>query len=178
MDLSAAHVHVMLVHVPLLGLFFGAVPLLVGLIAKQRLMIETGLWMVALSGWSIAAVMSSGETAKELADQGMGIAAYLDEASWKILEEHYHAAERWAKPVYVTALLATVAIGMRWFWTRWQRRVAWWALAMALLSLPGMALVANNGGQIRHPEFREAEAGGGVVEVETMEPAGEERLPE
>lgn len=169
MDFSPAHVHVMVVHLPLFGLLFGAIPLIVGLIVKQKVMVETGLWMVAVSGWSIVAVMSSGETAKELADQGQGIARFMDEAGHELLDEHYELAEFWAKPVYLAAVLASVGIVMRWVWGKWREKVAWAAAVVALLAVPGLGMVANSGGKVRHPEFRDGAATSAVDAVPARE---------
>ncbi|MEQ9461672.1 MAG: hypothetical protein RIG82_12050 [Phycisphaeraceae bacterium] len=155
MDLSAAHLHVALVHLPMIGVGAAAIPLIVGLILKNRACTDTGLWMLVVFGWSIAAVMSTGETAKELAEQGLGIAPYLDEAAWGIMDRHYDEAEVYAKLVYLTAALASIAIVLRWFKkVAWQKPVAWLAAVAAVVSVPGMVYVAMSGGQIRHPEFR------------------------
>ncbi|WP_428389748.1 hypothetical protein [Mucisphaera sp.] len=138
----------------MIGVVAASIPILVGLLFRNRLCTETGLWMLVVFGWSIAAVMSTGETATELAHQGLGIAPYLDEAAWEIMQKHYDDAETYAKVVYLAALLGTLGVLARWFKPQWQHYIAWPGAIIAILSLPGMIYVANTGGQIRHEEFR------------------------
>lgn len=60
---SAEHLHVMMNHVPLIGLAFAAIPLLFALVTRQRVVLWTGLVMVLICGASLPIVMESGETA-------------------------------------------------------------------------------------------------------------------
>ncbi|MCC6581107.1 MAG: hypothetical protein IT440_11765, partial [Phycisphaeraceae bacterium] len=62
---SPEHIHVMLVHVLMVGLAATLIPLVVAIVLKNRAMMATGLVMATLFAATIPVVMGQGEEAYE-----------------------------------------------------------------------------------------------------------------
>jgi hypothetical protein len=154
---TAEHLHVMVNHVPLIGLAFAGVPLLFGLIARQRAALWAGLLMVLICGAAMPLVMETGEEAAIRLNLG-NAAGTLDAAGKHWMSEHYERAELASKLIY--GVLAAAIAGMVALWKRPQAAKAI-GIAMLCLCVAGVATlgwVAAAGGRIRHPEFRPTEA--------------------
>ena len=91
------HLHVALNHVALIGLSVAILPLMIGLIRKDRGALLSGLLIVLICGLSIPVVMETGEGAAGI---------QLDSAAAAFLESHASRADiaavlftsRWLSP--------------------------------------------------------------------------------
>lgn len=150
MPIDAAHLHLMLNHLPVIG-----APLLLLLLTLALLRHSGELTLVALGlivGLAAATglVYFTGEPAEELVEH----APWFQEA---LTEVHEEQATIGLVAALATGLLAAAALALRtrtWA-ARWLPRAVWAALAATTLLL---GWTAWSGGQIRHDEVRAAAA--------------------
>jgi len=146
MPLDAAHLHLMLNHVPVIGAPLLLLLLSIGLLRGSRELVTVSLVLVVGLALTTGLVYLSGEPAEEL----------VEHAPWfrdALAEEHEEHATVSLVAVLATGVLAGVALALR---RRagagvWLPRVAWGALALSTVLL---GWTAWSGGQIRHEEVR------------------------
>lgn len=143
-----AYRHMLLNHIPIVGLFVAFVVLMAGLAVRQPALLFTGLVLVALTAGASIPVAHYGDAAYP------ALYDALDGDGRKWLDYHAELAESWLPVVYANIALAAIAIvaGML-----RRRLLLWVALLVALVTVVGLAgatLVASAGGKIQHPEFR------------------------
>ncbi len=159
MNTTPEHLHLALNHLPFLGSGMALIPILAGLLNRNKVALAAGLLLAALAGWTTPFVMETGETAYERYKKGP-VAAYLDAQVEEYLEVHEHRAEAWSKVVYASAVLSTLSLGILF----WREKAARWfaagAAALCLASLLAGIWIAESGGPIRRPDFRAAPAAG------------------
>ena len=149
MELNAAHVHLLLNHVPILGAVVAALLLTLAFLVRRELLTKAALWTLAVSGVVAVPVYLSGEGAEDVVEE-LG----TPEA---IIEPHEEAA-LWT--VLVLGALALAALGLLWWLShrrdtpRWLTTSAW---AAAMLGAVLAGRTAYLGGQIRHTEIRPPE---------------------
>lgn len=164
--MSTAHFHLMVNHIPLLGLVFGAVLLAYGLWRGAEDVQKASLGLLAAAGLSAVAVYLTGEPAEEVVE---GLAGVSHDA----LEAH----ESWG----VYALLAGIATGglalgtllVGWVRERLGRGAVGLTLVLALLSSGLIGYTANLGGKISHPELRTPTPHAQPSDVEPVGPEDE-----
>lgn len=166
--MSAAHVHLMLNHVPVLGAVFAAVVLTVGLLRSDESWQGVALWTLVVTGVAAVVVYLTGEPAEELVEGAAGF-------SHAALERHEEVA-LWA--AYGGGGVGAAALGvLTWFRSRPIPRTASTAMLLLAVGLTGvMAWTANTGGKVSHPELRGATTVGATEEagVERGRPSGGE----
>jgi peptidoglycan/LPS O-acetylase OafA/YrhL len=155
--MNPEHLHLLINHVPIHGLAFSMLVLLVGLLIKSRPTQLTGVALVLVASLSIPFVMGSGEGAYESYRKDDPETARLDAASLEVAREHYEAAEKGAKATYLLAVLAAlVLVAARWR-PKWFVSGSWSLVILAVLCLVLNAWIAKSGGEIRRPDFRSVE---------------------
>ena len=142
------YVHVLINHLPLLGLPVAMLTLMIGLVAGNRPIILTGLGLVALLALSIWPVYSFGESSYDR------VLSMSDEAGEGFLKYHAALAHQWSFLYFVTAAVAGLGFGLAWKWPRVLKPIALAALVLGLVSLGAGMVIAHAGGEIRHREFR------------------------
>ena len=171
--MSAAHLHLILNHIPLLGLIFGAALLVYGLWRGAEDVQKASLGLLAVAGLSAIAVYLTGEPAEEIVE---GLAGVSHDA----IEAH----EEWGWYALLTGIatgglaLGTLLYGV--VRKRLARGAVLLTLVFALLSSGLIGYTANLGGKISHPELRgeRASAVNGGGEHETTEEQREETVEE
>jgi FtsH-binding integral membrane protein len=150
-----AHLHLLLNHIPVLGIPFGLLLLLFGAVRRSRELVEAALWTFALVALLALPVYLTGDPAKDIVMGHPGV-------SEPAIERHEDAA--------LFALVAALALGAlsalglvitaktgsapRW--------LTMTALVVALAASLIMAWTANLGGQIHHDELRAPGPAGGA----------------
>jgi hypothetical protein len=145
--MSAAHLHLALNHIPVLGTLFGTVLLTCGLWRGHETVQNLSLGLLVVVGAVAVAVYWTGEPAEEIVE---GVAGVSHDA----IEAH----ERWGG----YAVLASIGTGLASLGTllygRSRRTLASWTaplvLVLSLFTTGVMAYTANLGGKIHHPELR------------------------
>ncbi len=142
------YVHVILNHLPLIGLLVAMVALAVALITRDRTAILIGLALVGLLALSAWPVYHYGEAAYDR------VLSMTDDAGGKYLEHHRALAERWVFLYFVTAGVAGAGFVLAWKWPRTLVFSSILALVLAAASLAAGIVIAQAGGAVRHREFR------------------------
>jgi uncharacterized membrane protein len=145
------HIHVLLNHLPLIGLAVAVVVALLALFLRNRAALVIGLALTALLSASAWLVIESGEDAYDR------VRPLADDAGRHALRQHMDLAEDWGKLYYATSAVALLALIAAWKKPRWLWPPAILAILLAMVSLIVGALIAEAGGRIRHPEFRPVE---------------------
>lgn len=144
--MDAAHVHLLLNHVPVLGAVFGLLVLGYGLARPSREVLRAGLWTFVIVGLAGVVVYLTGEPAEELVE---GVPAFSHAA----LERH-EAAALWAT-VGAGIVGAVALVGLLRSRGRELSRAYAAAVLTLALGLTGvMGWTANLGGQVMHAEIR------------------------
>lgn len=158
--MNGAHLHLLLNHLPVIGVVIGFLLLSAARLRKSAELTKVSLGLLALVALIALPVYITGEPAEEVVEHLPGVSEGL-------IERHEQAG--------IVALIAmgiTGAVslaGLLLF--RGERKVPSWfaasALALSVISAVVMGWTANLGGQIRHTEIRggsspspPAEAGG------------------
>jgi hypothetical protein len=142
------YVHVVLNHLPIVGLAVAIVVLIAAVLLRNRAAALVGLALVAVLTTSVWPVMESGESAYNR------IRAIADADGAALLKEHMLLADRWGKLYYLTALAALTAVVIVWRRPEKLRLAGVLVTLLALASLVAGVAIARLGGEVRHPEFR------------------------
>jgi hypothetical protein len=153
LNLTPAHLHLALNHVPIIGLTVSCLPILIGILAQCRTTIAVGLLSTLLCAAAMPSIMESGHNAGVEFKHGSTLPP-LDEAGKAALHIHSGLARKTTPIVYGSALIALMAlIALTKF-----RHAATWLSATVLLGNTISILLAiwtaDAGGKIRHLEFR------------------------
>jgi uncharacterized membrane protein len=146
MNLNAAHLHIMLNHFPIVGVFVGAGLLTLWLLWRRECVLLAGLWTLVGSGLASIPVYLLGDEAEDVVEGMKGI-------SRASIERHQDAAT-WA-------LVGLILLGLAAAWALWRQRrspvtrgvVTWiWILSLVVSGI--VTWTAERGGEIHHPEIR------------------------
>jgi NADH:ubiquinone oxidoreductase subunit 4 (subunit M) len=145
MDL--AHLHLMMNHVPVMGVLFAILIALIGGIARSKIAVRVGLIMLVLSGLIAVPVYLTGESAEELVEGLPGVSEAL-------IDRHESAAGISLALVGVSGAFALLTL----LFSGSSRQLlpgAFFVMTMLLALLGGASVIntANLGGQIRHTEI-------------------------
>jgi hypothetical protein len=122
--------------------------LIVALATGDRTATLIGLALVCLLALSAWPVYHYGE-------EGYGrVLSMSDEAGAKLLDHHKALAERWIYLHFVTAGVAGLGFTLAWKWPRTLVASSILALVLAAASLAAGMVIAQDGGAVRHREFR------------------------
>ncbi len=150
MNLNSEHVHVLLNHLPLVGLMVAVLVLVAALVLRNRSAVVLGLALVGLTAGTAWPVIESGQSSY------VRVRELADEEGKAHLRHHMVLAERWGNLFYATAAVAAAALLAAWKWSRGFQALAALTALFATASLVAGAAIADAGGKIRHPEFRSA----------------------
>lgn len=155
--MNAAHIHLMLNHVPLFGAVAVTILFAVALVLRQQGVARAGLVVALLTALVAIVVYLTGEPAEELVENLPGI-------SEAVMETHEEVA---LVATLVLGAFALVALyGLFAFRHGVSMAFTKFLLVLSLVPLAAIAYTAYLGGQIRHSEVRPAVAGApGPVEA-------------
>jgi uncharacterized membrane protein len=156
MDL--AHLHLMLNHIPVIGVGFGFAVLLVGTVARSRGITGVGLGLLVFSALIAIPVYLTGESAEEIVEKFPGV-------SESITDQHQSAAA-WSLGLVIASGVFAIGAAVYTFLRKAGRPniLVIATLLMTLVTASSMVRTANLGGQIRHTEIR---ADGTVINTDT-----------
>ncbi|MFA0961557.1 hypothetical protein AB9P05_07100 [Roseivirga sp. BDSF3-8] len=143
--MNAAHWHLVLNHIPVLGTFFAAGFLVAGIFGSSKPIKKAGLIVLLLSAGMVIPVVATGEEAEEIVEK-QGV-------SHELIHEHEEQAET-AQWLMVClgglALVSIIADGKN-------RKLADLLFMVCLIGSVAIGIVlvkvATTGGQISHPEI-------------------------
>ena len=164
--MDPVHVHLLLNHVPILGVLFGTLVLLYGVLRRRDDGVRIGLATLVLAALVAAPVYLTGEGAEEAVEGLPGVAETL-------IETHEEAAEAGFVGTSVLGVLAALALVAG---RRGSARVGllrWAVAAGGLVAFGWLAYVGSLGGQIRHTEIRGDVGTAPRLEAVPVVPAGD-----
>jgi len=145
---SMEHIHVLINHLPVIGLAMAILALVLALMHHSRKTEMIALILVLVAAASAWPVNFTGQRAYKT------VRALTDDAGTDWLDEHMERAGKTAPAFYALALLTAAALIVPHKWPRTTRPLAIATLVLALLCAVAAGWIALAGGQIRHPEFR------------------------
>lgn len=147
MIMNPAHLHLMLNHIPLVGIGFVILLLIIALLRRSNEMINISLLFVILVAlWAIPAYLT-GESAEEIVEGLPGI-------SEQLIEAHEESAELAFIFIEAVGVLAFITLVARRFYTKLGKVLAILTLLGLIIGGGLIAWTANQGGKITHPEIR------------------------
>lgn len=145
--MNAAHLHLALNHLPVVGSLFAVVVVAVGLTFHREIIARVGLWMALVVALLAILAHLTGEPAEDIAEK-------LPAVSKAVIESHEEAAAVALGAVLFCGAVAALAL----FVGRGGKplRAGWLALVLAcgLVSAGTFGYAALLGGKIRHTEIR------------------------
>jgi uncharacterized membrane protein len=145
--MSAAHVHLLLNHVPILGTLFGLLLLLYGLARKSDEIKRVSFGSFITTSLVTIPVYGSGLVATSIVEG-------LPDVSKTIIEQHQQAA---LITLVTIEILGAVALLNLWWSRRSPDTRRWLVLVVLALAVIASGLgmwTGNLGGQVRHTEVR------------------------
>lgn len=150
---SVEHWHVMLNHVPIVGIPLMIIPIGYALIRDERHTLGVALVTLAAIALITSVVMWTGEEAHDRFMMGP-IAQYMDEPGEEWTHTHQRRADITAIAVYVLGGMSLLAVPLLIWKRRSCRAIAAVVLIGSLVCAGLTAWTADAGGKVRHPEFR------------------------
>lgn len=147
------YIHVVLNHLVIYGTMLGALALAISLILRSRAAQITALVITFIAAGSSYPVLVSGQRAYKT------VRHMADDAGQEALDEHMDRAEKTIGVFYLLALTSLVALLVPIKWPNLGPPLAAVTLALAMACFGLSLYIAQEGGRIRHPEFRTAEPG-------------------
>lgn len=142
-----AHIHLILNHIPLIGVGFTILLFIFALIRSSKDLINVSLiFTIIVALWAIPAYLT-GEPAEEIVEELPGI-------SENLIKQHEEMAEKAFIFLEVVGALALITLIVK----SYSQKLGGWLMYLTLIGLlvgGGMiAWTANLGGRINHPEVR------------------------
>lgn len=145
--MNGAHLHLVLNHFPLVGMFFSIIVLAVSFRIKNDSIKRLGLFLVVLTGVFTVASFLTGEPAEEVVEHLAGI-------SKDLIHDHEEAAEKAAWIIWVTSVLSLVGL----IFEIKKKKILPWIVpvvfVLSIVSVVTMSWSNNLGGKINHQEIR------------------------
>ena len=145
--MNDAHLHMVVNHFPIIGLFFGIGILAFGIIKKQTILINTAYVIFIFCMIMAKATMMTGEGAEEIVEE-LGI-------SHDIIHDHEELAETFMKVLYGLGILSILGLVVNLKKHSKAAIVSYVVLVLAIGSAILSKNVGTSGGEIRHTEIRE-----------------------
>ena len=145
--MNDAHLHMVVNHFPIIGTIFGFGILIVGLVLKNKTLINTSYVLFIVAAIFGAISMGTGEGAEELVEDMPNIGK-------QIIHEHEELAEKLAILLYVLGGLSLVGLYLNFKNNAKAKLLSFLILGIATAGLFLVQKVGTSGGEIRHTEIR------------------------
>jgi uncharacterized membrane protein len=147
--MNAPHIHLLINHLPIIGLIIGILVLIFGLFGKKQVVLSVGLWITMIAGFSSYPTMYSGGASEHFFEENEGKYCVSED----LIHEHEEAAELAFWPCIVTGVFAGLAlIGNR----KGHKHTKKAEILVVFIGIIAIILIGKaglTGGQIRHPEI-------------------------
>lgn len=150
--MNDAHLHLVVNHFPIIGNFFGIGILITGILLKNNSIKNTAYVLLIVAAIFGAFSIGTGEGAEEMVEDFPNIGK-------AIIHEHEELAEKFAILLYATAVFALISLVATIKKFRLAKIFSFITLVLALISGVMSINVGISGGEIRHTEIREDNAG-------------------
>lgn len=145
--MNSAHWHLLLNHIPVLGVWFALAAMLVGLTFRNVVMMRSSWVLLVVCALMTIPVYLTGEPAEDMVELLPGV-------SKPILEEHEDIGKTAYLCMGVLGVLALGSLVISWRKDKWLRPLVVVSLLFTTLCGGVLGYTAFLGGQIRHSEIR------------------------
>lgn len=149
--MNGAHVHLIVTHLPVLGVAFGTFLLGFGLFRKNRVIQQAALGVLVFAGLTAGVAYLTGEGAEEAIEGTIG-------AGQALLDRHEDAALVGLVATGIAGALALIVLARGRKGRPLPKGLVVFNLVIALAASGTLAWVANLGGQLGHPEIRSGQS--------------------
>lgn len=144
--MNQAHLHITLVHIPVVLMPIGCIVLLVGARIRSRPVSVVALSLLAFAALVAVPASLLGEGAEEIIEHLPGV-------SEDLIEKHEEAADIAFWVTALGGLLSVLALGALQFGASWFGSLSKLVIAVSLAASILLGYAAMQGGEIRHPEI-------------------------
>lgn len=145
--MNEAHVHMLVNHVPIIGIIFGLIILIIGVVIKNISVKNTAYGLFIVSAILAAVSMFTGEGAEEVLE-------HFSTIEREIIHEHEEIAEKFALLSYIIGAASILGIYLN---RKKHTKAELIAFFVIIISSVGIFLAqrtGTTGGEIRHVEIR------------------------
>ena len=144
--MDAAHLHLILNHLPIIGLLFGGLLLIAGVVMKSKPITNAGLISLVIAGLLVLPAFFTGEDAEHYLEK------VVPTVEHSVIHEHEEAAEfsLWVTLVVAFSALGTLIINRK----KEMVFLPWIVIMFTGIAFASLSQVAMLGGEIRHTEIR------------------------
>jgi uncharacterized membrane protein len=144
--MNDAHLHLLINHFPIVGLFFGIGILIFGIFKKSPLLINTAYIIFLFCTIMGKASMFTGEKAEDIVED-MGV-------THEIIHEHEEHAESFMKILYLLGFASIIGLYVNFKRHSKALIMSYLVLVICLVALIMSKSVGTSGGEIMHKEIR------------------------
>lgn len=144
--MNPTHIHLIITHMPIFGVFFGMLVLIYGIWTKSNTVKIAAYYIFILSALGATVAFFAGESAEETVESIAGV-------NEQVIEEHEEAANFALGASIVLGIAAVVAIPMTGKNIKWAVVISRAMLVAAAFSFVVVARTGYLGGKIRHTEL-------------------------
>jgi uncharacterized membrane protein len=145
--MNDAHLHMVVNHFPIIGTIFGFGILIVGLVLKNKTLMNTSYALFIIAAIFGAISMATGEGAEELVED-------IPNIGKQIIHEHEELAEKLAVLLYVLGTLSLIGLYLNFKNNVKAKLLSFLILGISAAGLFLVQKVGTSGGEIRHTEIR------------------------
>ena len=147
--MNAPHIHLLINHLPIIGLIIGIFVLIFGLFGKKQVVLSVGLWITMIAGFSSYPTMFTGGSSEHFFEENEGKYCVSED----LIHEHEEAAEMAFWPCIVTGIFAGLALIGNRKGHKHTKKAEILVVFIGIISIILIGKVGLTGGQIRHPEI-------------------------
>jgi uncharacterized membrane protein len=146
--MNDAHLHLVVNHFPIIGTIFGLGIIIVGILIKNKTLINTSYIIFIVAAVFAGISMATGEGAEEMVED-------LPNIGDQIIHEHEELAEKLALILYFLGGLSIAGLYLNFKNNAKRNLLSYVVLIVALVTVILAQKVGTSGGEIRHTEIRE-----------------------
>ncbi|HPW98271.1 MAG TPA: hypothetical protein PK218_06915 [Flavobacterium sp.] len=145
--MTDAHLHLVVNHFPIIGLFFAIGIMVFGVFLKSNILKNTAYVMLIITAIFGFLSMYTGEGAEEMVED-------MPNIGHKIIHEHEELAEKFVLFLYAAGLLSILGLYFNLKMHSKANIVAYATLVVAIIAGIFAVQVGTSGGEVRHTEIR------------------------
>lgn len=145
--MAGNHLHLILNHIPVIGIYFGLLLFIAGLLKKNGFIKYLALWLLLILAIIALPVYFSGEAAEETAEK-------MPFTSEEILKQHEWAGQLSLVGFLLIGLCVILIFLLRIFKGEISNSLVIIILILTVATAGVLVWTANSGGKIRRPELR------------------------
>ncbi len=145
--MNEAHVHLMVNHLPMVGVLFGFLVLISGYIIKNRQVRNTALGIFVFSALTSIAAFYTGEGAEEVVGNIPGVSETL-------LHDHEEYAGLFFTTILILGGVSLATLFLEYRKSVFTKYALSLVILLAIISMMISKYVGTSGGEIRHSEIR------------------------